>query len=71
MQWKGEKSLERYFPFSLSYSIVTIQIVPGMHLATFLRFVEKDNVCFLERNYTDKAVKKENFFSDRNTIKMR
>ena len=58
----------KIFSLFSKHSIVTIQIVPGMHLATFLRFVEKDNVCFLERNYTDKAVKKENFFSDRNTI---
>jgi len=44
--WKREKSLEKYFLFLWSYSMVTIQIVPSMHLVTFIRFVEKDNVCF-------------------------
>jgi hypothetical protein len=51
--------------------MVTLQIVPGMHLVTFIRIVEKYNVCFCERQKTDKAVKKENIFNDRNTIKMR
>ena len=44
--WKGEKSLETYFPVSPGYSMVTLQIVPGMHLVTFIRIVEKDNVCY-------------------------
>jgi hypothetical protein len=39
--WKREKSLEKYFPVSPGYSLVTFQIVPGMHLDTFIRIVEK------------------------------
>jgi len=44
--WKGEKSLENYFTISPGYSIVTLQIFPGMHFVTFIRIVEKDNVCY-------------------------
>jgi hypothetical protein len=44
--WKGEKSLETYFPVSPGYSMITLQIVPGMHLDTFIRIAEKDNVCY-------------------------
>jgi len=39
--WKGEKSLEKYFLVSPGYSMVTLQIVPGMHLVAFIRIVEK------------------------------
>jgi hypothetical protein len=39
--WKREKSLEKYFPVSPGYSMVTLQIVPGMHLDTLIRVVEK------------------------------
>jgi hypothetical protein len=39
--WKREKSLEKYFPVSPGYSMVTLHIVPGMHLDTFIRIVEK------------------------------
>jgi hypothetical protein len=39
--WKREKSLEKYFPVSLGYSMVSLHIVPGMHLDTFIRIVEK------------------------------
>jgi len=39
--WKREKSLEKYFPVSPGYSMVTLQIVPGMHLVAFFRIVEK------------------------------
>jgi hypothetical protein len=60
--WKGEKSLETYFPVSAGYIVVTLQIVPGMHLVTFIRIVEKYNDFFCERQKTEKAVKKENFF---------
>ena len=37
---------EKYFPFSGSCSMVTIQIVPGIHLVAFIRIVEKDNVYY-------------------------
>ena len=43
---KGEKTLETYFPLSPGYSMVTVQIVPGMHLVIFIRILEKDNVCY-------------------------
>jgi hypothetical protein len=39
--WKREKSLEKYFPVSPGCSMVTLQIVPGIHLVTFIRIVEK------------------------------
>jgi hypothetical protein len=43
--WKGEKMLETYFPLSLDHSMVTVQIVSGMHLVTFIKILEKNNVC--------------------------
>jgi hypothetical protein len=39
--WKREKSQEKYFPVSPGYSMATLQIVPGMHLDTLIRIVEK------------------------------
>jgi hypothetical protein len=39
--WKREKSLEKYFLVSPGYSMVTLHIVPGMHLDTFIRIVKK------------------------------
>ena len=36
----------KLFSVSPGCSVFTLQIVPGMHLVTFIRIVEKDKVCY-------------------------
>ena len=43
---KGEKYLETSCTVSSGHSMVLIQVFQGMHLVTFIRIVEKDNVCY-------------------------
>jgi hypothetical protein len=60
--WKREKSLETYFPVSPGYSVFTLQIVTGMRLVSFIRIVEKYNICYQKEQQTNMSVKKENSF---------
>jgi len=40
------ENTENYFTVSPGCSVVLIQTVQGMHLVTFIRIIEKDNVCY-------------------------